>query len=665
MTENSPARHRHDIDGLRGLSVLLVVLFHATGSVPGGFIGVDVFFVISGFLITGILLREMQAGSFSFLAFWERRARRILPASVVMSAVTLGLGWALLLPEDLRQLGSSLMAHVCMVSNIYFLRDTGYFAAGADQKPLLHTWSLSVEEQFYVVIPLLCWALALWCRNRRREVDLRPVLFAVFAGLWAVSLALSVWMVSVNATMAYFVLPTRAWELLTGSLLACFPKVWQAGAVRWSQTAGFAGLALIVGSAFILRDEYPFPGLLALPPCLGAAMLIWSLDPSRSVEGRSWPRQLLESRWLVGLGLVSYSWYLWHWPLLAFWEYLDVSFSKVVSHAVTVLLVLASLGLAWVSWRWVESPFRRRLVASTRGRMFAQAGCASGLLLAAGLYLVKTEGLPERWPEKALRFARAAQEMGVDGQGMADTFQEVMDHRPPAFGNLTKGTPVHVVLWGGSHAHCISPVIDAWCDELGLAGRLAAFSSTAPLLDFSQKGSFGLAERSEPWGQAILAMVREQKIPHVILAGYWRKVARRREAEFGKALLHTVSLLRETGAQVWVLMDVPTQNLVVPRALALHEAFPSIFNDPSDMTVTLEEHRQLNVVMESLREPLVKAGARLLDPATMLTDSCGRTMVTDGESCLYADVGHHISIAGALFLKRLFEPVFIPSATSR
>jgi peptidoglycan/LPS O-acetylase OafA/YrhL len=665
MTENPTVRHRHDIDGLRGLSVLLVVLFHATGSVPGGFIGVDVFFVISGFLITGILQREMQAGSFSFLAFWERRARRILPASVVMSAVTLVMGWALLLPEDLRQLGVSLMAHVCMVSNIYFLRDTGYFAAGADQKPLLHTWSLAVEEQFYVVIPLLCWVLALWCRHRRREVELRPVFFAVFAGLWGVSLVLSVWMVNVNATMAYFVLPSRAWELLTGSLLACFPKVWQTGAARWSQGAGLLGLALIVGSAFVLRDEYAFPGLLALPPCLGAALLIWSLDPTRPEETRNWARRVLESRWLVGLGLISYSWYLWHWPLLAYWEYLDVSFSKTFSRVVTVLLVLVSLGLAWASWRWVESPFRQRRVAPTRARIFAQAGCALGLLLAAGFYLDKAEGLPERWSEKALRFARAAQEMGVDGQGMTDTFQDILAHRPPAFGNLTKGTPVHVVLWGDSHAHCISPAIDAWCDELGLAGRLAAFSSTAPLLDFSQKGSFGLAERSEPWGQAILAMVREQKIPHVILAGHWRKVARRREAEFGKALLHTVSLLREAGAQAWVLMDVPTQNMVVPRALALHEAMPAIFNDPSEMAVTLEEHRELNAVMESLREPLVKAGAKLLDPATLLTNAQGRTLVSDGDSCLYADVGHHISIAGALYLKRLFEPVFITSEAAR
>ncbi|PHQ61093.1 MAG: acyltransferase, partial [Sphingobium sp.] len=334
-------RYRRDIDGLRAVAILPVLLFHAhVPGFSGGYVGVDIFFVISGFLITGIIAREVDEGRFSLVHFYERRFRRIIPALALMILVTLGCAAWLYLPGDLDGVPKSALAATLFASNLWFFTDTGYFAGGADVKPLLHTWSLAVEEQYYIGFPILLMLLARYAPRWRAVV-----LTMIAAG----SLALAIILQRDTSGFTFYLLPTRAWELFAGGLLALgvLPAInrrWISELVAWG---GLLAIALAV--TFYDRDTI-FPGLTALPPVLGAAALIHA-SPGTSV-GR-----LLSLPILVGIGLLSYSLYLWHWPLIVFTEYAT---DAPLSGAIRLIVMAAALLAAALSWRFVERPFRSR-----------------------------------------------------------------------------------------------------------------------------------------------------------------------------------------------------------------------------------------------------------------------------------------------------------------
>ena len=338
-------RYRPEIDGLRAIAVMAVVLFHAGLGVSGGFIGVDVFFVISGFLITSLIIKDLEAGKFTLANFWERRARRIIPAAVVLVFVVLAAGWFLLLPSDYAALGKSAAWHAAFAANIYFWRNTNYFASAAEEQPLLHTWSLAVEEQFYLIVPLLLLALFRFPYFRSRGL-----LLALFLIGFAFSLALSIVVVPRMPAVAFYLLPTRAWELLAGSIIAILPA---ASLSRiWREILCGIALITIVVPCFIYTKETPFPGLAALPPCLGTALFIWASGPaSTSIQNSTFNIQnLLAARPVVFIGLISYSLYLWHWPLFAFSTYWALD---PLSLPYRLCLVAASFVLAILSWRFV------------------------------------------------------------------------------------------------------------------------------------------------------------------------------------------------------------------------------------------------------------------------------------------------------------------------
>ena len=645
---SSPASfaYRPDIDGLRGVAVLLVVLFHAHISFRGGFIGVDVFFVISGYLITGLMRRDLEAGGFRLGDFWERRARRILPALAVMALLTLLAGAWLLLPEDLERLGESAMAQSLFVANLYFWREGGgYFAGSAEQMPLLHLWSLAVEEQFYLLMPPLCLLLAR--RAARTSEGLAALGRRVFGALALISLCVSVWLVRHDAHSAFYWLPTRAWELLLGSLLACMPLA--TTEPRQRAWVGIAGLGAILLPGLLYDAGTPFPGLAALPPCLGAAALIWA--------GRSGPAaRLLESRPLLHFGRISYSLYLWHWPLLALAAALSPVLVDADSRGVRVGLVLAAWGLAVLSWRWIENPVRARVVLKSRAALFTASGLVLALLFAAGAGLSVSRGLPERLPASAVRLATAT----AAAAAWPDALEAVLDGSAPRFGHPQAGTPVRVLLWGDSHAKSLVPVLADGCAQQGAAGLLVAHSATAPVVGFHRSSRHGLDEvASRAWAEAVLETVRRKRVPDTVLAAYWSKCHGREADTFGRALIESVRLLRAAGTRVWIVLDVPVHDFAPPRALGYHALHPGLFRDPRDLAATPAAHRERNAVMEALRAQLEAAGAHLLDPASLLFDEEGRArLAVDGEP-LYAD-GDHLTQAGSLLLKPLFAPVFTP-----
>jgi peptidoglycan/LPS O-acetylase OafA/YrhL len=365
--------YREDIDWLRAIAVLAVVAFHFEApAVFGGFVGVDIFFVISGYLITGIIQSELQAGVFSFARFYERRVRRLLPALYAMVALTAVPSFHYLLTSERQEFFRSIAAVVTFTSNFFFWFQTGYFDHAAVEKPLLHTWSLAVEEQFYLALPLLLWGLSRVAGGRRIAL---PV---VLGALALASFALSIWLMkSDRSATAFFMSPPRAWEFLIGGLIATpgFPVL--RNALAQQITRGIA-LVLIAIPVFSLRQGPGFPGFNALTPCIGAAMFLWSgIDMPLRTRSRYSPVNVVRF-----FGQISYSLYLWHWPLFTFARFSKSSLvldagDKVMLFAVTVLI-------SYLSWRFVEQPFRLKSLAPTRGVAFRIAGLATAVLLAGG-----------------------------------------------------------------------------------------------------------------------------------------------------------------------------------------------------------------------------------------------------------------------------------------
>lgn len=337
--------YRREIDGLRALAVLPVILFHAGfETFSGGFVGVDVFFVISGYLITTIILAELEQGKFSIVNFYERRARRILPALFLVMLVCIPFAWYLLFPQDLLSFSKSLVSVSVFLSNVFFWSERGYFGEVTELKPLIHTWSLSVEEQYYFFFPLLLMLFG------RRVVLRKFILFAIFIG----SFALCIWLSAVHQDSAFFLLPTRFWELLVGSFVAIY-HFKKSNSCKYNDTKaeflGALGILLIFYSVFYFDKSTIFPSYFALVPVLGTALVIAYTNES-SFVGR-----VLGFKGFVFVGLLSYSAYLWHQPIFAFARH---AYSGLSSYLLVFLIVLTFV-FSYISWRYVEQPCRKRL----------------------------------------------------------------------------------------------------------------------------------------------------------------------------------------------------------------------------------------------------------------------------------------------------------------
>lgn len=503
----STSLYRADIDGLRALAVLPVVLFHAGLGLPGGYVGVDVFFVISGYLIAGILQREILENRFSLLRFYERRARRIFPALFVMLAASSLAATVILLPEHLVDFGNSLRATALFVSNIYFWSMEGYFTEAAEIKPLLHTWSLAVEEQYYLIFPPLLYALMRGGGRRAAMIGL---------GLLAIaSLGLALWQVGRAPQTAFYLPFARIWELLAGALLALAPKgtIGTPGPL-WRAVIGLAGFAAIVIPVFVYDATTPFPGAAALPPVLGAVAILasggWGAGPVR------W---LLERPPIRGIGLISYSLYLWHWPVIALTGYLRL---EPVSGLTGLICVGAALILALLSWRVVEAPFRHPGHLPLLGRVAGPAPvliaaviaiAASGAL---GTKMVSSWGWPARFddrlallppPESLLHDRRDCNFISVERLTSGDICLRGAAGQRPSF-----------ALVGDSHADALSPGMFAAAASAGQAGYQLTGPSFRPLPGvYARQG-----DDFRPLTEAVIAFLENHpEVQRVIVSGYW------------------------------------------------------------------------------------------------------------------------------------------------
>ncbi len=623
--------YRKDIDGLRAIAVVAVVLFHADLGCSGGFVGVDVFFVISGFLITSLILKEIREGRFGLVAFWERRVRRIAPALAVMVIATTVAGWFLYFPEDYGRLAQSVVAQVFLVSNMFFWRQAGYFSPEAETKPLLHTWSLAVEEQFYIFFPLLLVFLF----RKKRGTGGGAVLWLALA-----SFGLGWWGVHVRPMAAFYLLPTRAWELLIGALIAGSSV--RGFAARWQgELAAWTGLALILGSVLLYTRATLFPGLAALAPCVGAGLIIFSgAAPAPTAVGR-----MLAVRPMQFIGQVSYSFYLWHWPVLMFAKYTTVREFSVIER---LGLAAVSFGLAVISWRWIETPFRKRSFCPQRWQVFAFAGLSSVAMLAIGGAVYLAHGFPARMP------AGAADFMDSPGSGLKYTDITLKEAEAGEFvelGGQARDQPIKLLLWGDSHAMSAAIAVDALCRKYAVRAVRATHSSTAPVLNYvSHVNSYSMREQSIGFAQAVVDFTIKNNVPAVIMIGAWATYS---PADVVEARMRdTIKLLKEHGVTVYVLRDFPRPGFDTPRAAALM----ALHGDNLErLEGTAADYLNYNRDYEPIFARLSDTGAVVVDTRKYFLKDNGRYAFFKDGKVLYFD-HEHLTVAGAKLLEPVLEP---------
>jgi len=660
--------YRPDIDGLRAVAIVPVVLFHA--GVPqfsGGFVGVDVFFVISGYLITRLLRQEIDAGSYSLAGFYERRIRRLFPALFAMLLATTAVAAWLLLPADLADFGKSVLATSLFASNFLFWQESGYFGRAAEEIPLLHTWSLAVEEQFYILFPLFLAFVAK--RGRQRYV-------AATAVVTVATFVVSVVLVATDPDAAFYLAPSRAWELGLGALLAL-------GAVAPSHrrlvrnAAGALGAAAIAWSVLHYSSTTPFPGAAALLPCLGTAVIIWAGSGGHHRIGDA-----LSTRPMVRVGLVSYSLYLWHWPALALGRYYV---NRDLTSLETATLVALATVAAVASWRYVERPFRGKSGLMDRRQLFGVALATMAMLATLGAVAVIANGWPARLDAEVRRLAD-----GSNDRRPLDWDCGRASAGATARGELCRlgadapGQPT-LLLWGDSHARVMVDPLGAAAMRHGATGLVAARTRCPPLLGVRRLDRDDSSECTSFNAAVVEYLSRSPEVTDVVLAARWALAAEGlrygrepgstmllADAEssatspvgnrpvFARSLRESVATLRELDKRVWIVASVPEVGWNVPSVLARSMRF----GQPPPSAPSLSQFAARQAFVEGMLAELdALPGVTVLRPAATLCAGERCDVLRDGRP-LYFDT-HHLSLTGAALLEPMFDRMFahdVPAA---
>lgn len=619
------ARRRPDIQGLRAIAVLSVVAFHASAGVwpAGGFVGVDVFFVISGFLITQILLKDIENERFSLVRFYQRRIRRLYPVLLTVLLAVLVAGAILLSPRDYRELAITAAATTLFVSNIAFNHLLGYFEGGMMYKPLVHTWSLAVEEQFYILFPIF-----LFLTSRVARGAIGPLLF----GLALLSMGVSVWASDLHQQSAFYLAPVRAFELLIGAIVAYYPDLLRPRAEKYCDVLSVLGLGLIIGSIVMIDGDMAFPGAIAFVPCFGTALVIAAGQRRPSVGGR-----LISSAPFVVFGDISYSLYLWHWPFLVFARHWALApLSPVAELGVSAL----SIVVAYLSWRWIEVPFIRglpRLPAITAGL------AASGGVCAICIVLIAMNGLPDRFSARSRALFAASEDY---------------NHRRDAC-HSGEGAPIPYdrnCTFGAANA---TPATAVWADSNGaelaaaLGERVAAArggvmeitaSACPPVLDYSS--------HLRPYCKrhnldTVRHLAADPRIKAVLMLADFDEYPETGTARFEQGLEAAVGSLTRAGKRVTIFDPLPILDFDAPIALgmiALHGQDPAAWGLPE------ARYRAQSASAIAMIDRVAKAtGARVVVTADLVCREDFCPAYARGEGALYFNADH-LSMAGARHL---------------
>jgi peptidoglycan/LPS O-acetylase OafA/YrhL len=641
--------YRPDIDGMRAIAVMAVLLFHA--GVPGfsgGYAGVDMFFVISGYLITAQVLLECRAGTFSLAHFWARRVRRIVPALALVILVTVVVGWFLLFPINYRDLGRSVVAQAVFSSNVFFWLKSGYFAAPSETKPLLHTWSVSVEEQFYLFIPIIL-SLAL---RRGRGVMLLSLVACFIA-----SFVCSTYQSSHYPDAGFYLLPSRMWELLIGCLLATVSfRSTNARLARFIAVAGVGGVLASLPSDYAGWLLWPAP--MALVPCIATACLIASGPPANSAINR-----LLAMPALVAIGVRSYSLYLWHWPLLAFARYTSVSPLSVWQ---CLLVIACSIPLAELSYRFVERPCRRWQLCQSPRAAFSYGCVALAACCGLGGAISYYNGFPSRHSDQATLLAGIA----TAAESRASYCDAIAISHSSAsglcrLGQVTSDRPVVLVV-GDSFAGMYLQVLQELSEH---HGREVWFNQEPncevynSILAAVRSGRVGDVVICYSWRRALQGGIpelspgeTEQSVLDERLGFVSRLLSTDREGRFEKELVGLIDSIHLLGARVWLVDAPPYYPTHVPLKIAL---MLQRGLDPTSFGNSLASHGNEIRPVHDVFERIERLGnAKVIWTATVLADEDGRCRTWIDGRCLYSDDAH-LSYEGASVVKKSLEMAFV------
>nr|WP_317892736.1 acyltransferase family protein [uncultured Sphingomonas sp.] len=660
--------YRPDIDGLRTLAVLPVVLFHAGfSSFSGGYIGVDVFFVISGYLITSILVADAERGTASILGFYDRRIRRIFPALITVIVATIIGCLFIMLPSELMKVAQSAVGAVLFYSNIYFWGTTDYFSGAPYENPLLHTWSLAVEEQFYIFWPLILLFLA---KGPKRKLLLPLTLIAA-----VISFSMAEYLVERSAKTAFYMFPPRAWELFAGAILALLPHK-EIGSRGVRQVTSFIGAMLLVVPIFVYEEGSRFPAAAAVPPVLGTALLILA-----NVRQDTWMARLLSNRVMVGIGLISYSLYLWHWPVISLFRLAAGRPSTTIEASAIVLL---SIALAWISWKYVEAPFRYAKAARTRGTKDQKRVLAWGLVsittvVALSGAILIARGFPQRLPADAAfvdTYPTAPFKITV-GCALGGRI------RPGAIENCMTSGPAEraarMLIWGDSHARAYAPGLTELARQNGSELLVLVRSSCAPLpgvtpVAFSADHSTRCAAFN---GAVLKAALDSPTVTTVVIGAYWSKFTQTdpmpgEEPNVARLLTdarttmpsiadnmrviresldRTAAALEAQGKQL-VIMKQPPNFATSARKCLARARWARKDEHQCDVQITklLSERRTISSALEAVATN--HRNVRLVDPVSTLCHK-DRCAVAEGRFPLYRDA-HHLSDIGSRLAAKAF-----------
>ncbi len=628
-------KYRSEVDGLRAIAVIPVILFHAGLSVlSGGFVGVDIFFVISGYLIASIIFSEIQQGNFSIINFYERRARRILPVLFFVMTCSLIAAWFWLLPEDMKDFSQSLVAVASFSSNILFMQESGYWDTANELKPLLHTWSLAVEEQFYILFPL--FLLLIW-KIRKHWITTFLVIL-----LFIASLSLAHWGAYRIPISTFYLLTARAWELIIGVGIAYYffstndSNRLLLSNNKVNEIASFIGLGMIAYAVLFFDKDTPFPSLYALVPTVGAGLIIL-FSTSQTLVGR-----LLSTKIFVGVGLISYGAYLWHQPLLAFTRYSEVSTGEGLKY---ILIALLSLPLAYISWGLVERPFRKKDKLS-RKTIFIFSFIGSVTFFLVGALGHVNNGFPERFPQSILNvyytnngslkrcdediFRKSGSTCIIGAQDVAPTS----------------------ALFGDSHSSKLTKSLGEILKKQNKSMVVYAQAWCPPLIDFGTDNINKVPVCREYMTSSFAKIMKDKKIETVVLAAEWpnytkgirpgtdtdqayytdehsvEKSLEENYAAFTRSIDRTLNSLSEKNKKVVFITSVPEYEVNVPIALTKRYLIGEK-ELPQEYRVTLSEYKKRN---KEVFNALINA--KESDSIAIINSS---SIFCQGEYCDYHD----------------------------
>jgi peptidoglycan/LPS O-acetylase OafA/YrhL len=641
LLESNPANAAHttyrpDIDGLRAIAVMAVVLHHASPiRFPGGFVGVDIFFVISGFLISSIILQQLGKGSFSFADFYARRVKRIFPALTLVLISTLAMAWFWLAPLDYQVLGQHTMAAGGFVSNLVLWSEVGYFDKEAFNKPLLHLWSLAIEEQFYIAWPLLLWALYRWRAQPQRLI----------VGLLIASLALNLYLVRTDTTAAFYNPLARFWELLMGAWLAA--RYTQASALplapAWRAHAlSTVGLVLLAAVMFKVTPESRFPGWWAFVVTAAMVMLL-------AAGPQAWfNRYVLSSRPFVWIGLISYPLYLWHWPLLSF---LHIKFGLDTSSTLRFGAVGLSIVLAWLTYRWLEKPIRSGRVSTRAALLGLLASMA--LIIGLGAWVHQQKGFADRYPplisDMLTKGGRATIVEGWrDGDCMLDFELPPSNFKASC---IDDKKPL-VFLWGDSHAGSLYPGFKALQDsgryQFGIGERSGAICP--PILDFEPR------PLCKSLNDASIEAIRQSRPDVVVLYAWWHH-----EPYDLANLAKTVQAIKDAGVpRIIMLGAVPYWRANLPAVLLEHWKKGPIHAAPPLRLPEADWQPGLLKASQTMRQRAQDMGIEFINGMDYFcnAEGCLTRLSAESQQPISYDYGHLTVEASTYYVQQIAPLIF-------